>query len=56
MRPHDKSYIIIELGNIFDEVKGIPAEDDVKNIVTKLGQFRGINIVSWEKVFQNTYK
>ena len=36
MRPHNESHIIIELGNVLDEVKGIPAEDYVKNIVTKL--------------------
>ena len=35
MRPHDKSYIVIELRNIFDEVKGIPAEDHIKDIVTE---------------------
>ena len=36
MGPHDKSDIIIELGNIFYEVQRIFTEDHVKNIVTKL--------------------
>ena len=52
MRPHDKSHIIIKLWNVLDEVKGIFAEDDVKNIVTKLRQFRGINVVSWKKYYK----
>ena len=50
MRPHDKSHIIIKLWNVLDEVKGIFAEDDVKDIVTKLRQIRGINVVSWKNI------
>ena len=45
MGPHDESHIIIELWNVSDEVEGIPAEDYIKNIVTKLRQLRGVNVV-----------
>ena len=46
------SVVVIKLWNVLDEVKGIFAEDDVKNIVTKLRQFRGINVVSWKKYYE----